>query len=224
MSVDRKYERDIDLLLAEELMVDETFAYWFAVTVGLADVAGLVDVWVSKSDNLGESDLIALYDCTDGSRTALMVEDKVDAPMQPDQAGRYRLRGQREVAAGLCSRYRVVLCAPSAYLRGSVTVSDSMRAFRLNRSPRFCGRRGLQTGKSIARGFWNQRRPDASIIGNAKSMRKRKLSGPPPMKWRAGSSRFGDEAAQGHEGLVLDRVSSARHANPAQTRLCLRQG
>jgi hypothetical protein len=29
MAVDRKYERDIDLLLAEEFAVSDTFATWF---------------------------------------------------------------------------------------------------------------------------------------------------------------------------------------------------
>ena len=117
MAVERKYERDIDLLLAEELVVHPAFAAWLARAAGLAAATGrLVDVWVSKADNLGESDLIALFDGDDGVRTALMIEDKVDAPLQPDQARRYRLRGEREIAAGLCGRVRTMLCAPAGYL------------------------------------------------------------------------------------------------------------
>ena len=117
MVVERKYERDIDLLLAEEFLVNPSFADWMKAKTDIGSrKARIVDVFVSKANNLGESDLIALYELDDGKRFALMIEDKVDAPLQPEQAQRYRLRAEQEVQASLCAAYAVFLCAPHFYL------------------------------------------------------------------------------------------------------------
>jgi len=118
MSVERKYERDLDLLLAEEFAVNEDFAEGFkALTKFAAESASVVDYWVSKSDNLGESDLIIVYEAAEGKRFALLIEDKVDANLQPDQANRYRQRAERERTKGIYSDFELVLCAPQYYVR-----------------------------------------------------------------------------------------------------------
>jgi hypothetical protein len=119
LGVERKYERDVDLLLAEEFSVNPAFADWFRSKTKFVDrTAHVADVYVSKSNNLGESDLIVLYEVTDGERFSLLIEDKVDAPLQPDQAKRYRLRADKEVRDGVCTEYEVVLCAPRFYIDG----------------------------------------------------------------------------------------------------------
>jgi hypothetical protein len=125
MAVERKYERDIDLLLAEEFSVNPEFAAWFGCKTGLGDEgARVVDIFVSKSDDLGESDLIVLYEQSEGARFALMIEDKVDAPLQPMQAHRYRLRAEREIQQGFCTKFEVWLVAPEYYLSRCTTLSD----------------------------------------------------------------------------------------------------
>lgn len=125
MAVERKYERDIDLLLAEELAVNPAFGVWLrSKTKFVGQTAEVADVFVSKADNLGESDLIALYESADGSRFALMIEEKIDAPLQPDQAGRYRLRAQREIKMGAYSAYAVILCAPQYYIAKSARAAE----------------------------------------------------------------------------------------------------
>ena len=125
MAVERKYERDIDLLLAEEFSVNPEFARWVKDKTALRDQhAHVADVFVSKSDNLGESDLIVLYERNDASRFALMIEDKVDAPLQPMQAQRYRMRAEREVQLGLCAEFEVWLVAPQYYLDYCAGLSD----------------------------------------------------------------------------------------------------
>ena len=94
MPVERKYERDVDLLLAEEFAVNPEFAERFkALTKFAGATAKISDFWVSKSNSMGESDLIAVYQRPDGNRFALLIEDKVDANLQQDQAERYRMRG-----------------------------------------------------------------------------------------------------------------------------------
>jgi len=119
MAVDRKYERDIDLLLAEEFSVNPAFAVWFLNQTKFAHAdATVVDVHVSKADTLGESDLIVVFESTDGDRFALLIEDKIDAPLQPDQALRYHQRAAKEVKLGLCAHYEIVLAAPRHYIHG----------------------------------------------------------------------------------------------------------
>jgi hypothetical protein len=89
-------ERDIDVLLMEEFESESGFLEWF---VGLTarwslDELNLRDVWHSLSNEHGESDLLVLAGRTDGERLALLIENKVDAPPQPEQAARYRRRGE----------------------------------------------------------------------------------------------------------------------------------
>jgi hypothetical protein len=80
MAVERKYERDLDLLLAEEFAVNQDFSDKFkALTKFKCQDATVADFFVSKSNSLGESDLIVVYQSSGGNRFALLIEDKVDA-------------------------------------------------------------------------------------------------------------------------------------------------
>jgi hypothetical protein len=117
MAVERKYERDIDILLAEEFAVSPAFAAWFLKhTKNFAGIeATVLDVYVSKSDSTGESDLVVVFDKGGDSRFALLIEDKIDAPLQPEQEARYRRRAEGEVLRGDYSDYELILCSPEAY-------------------------------------------------------------------------------------------------------------
>jgi hypothetical protein len=118
MPVDRKYERDIDLLLAEEFAVSHAFAAWFLEqTTKFSSVQAKVSkVCVSKTDSTGESDIVVVFEPAEGgSSFALQIEDKINAPLQPGQEKRYRLRADLEVARGVYSDYEVILCSPEGY-------------------------------------------------------------------------------------------------------------
>jgi hypothetical protein len=118
MAVERKYERDIDILLAEEFAVSPAFANWFlGHTKSFAGTeANVWDVYVSRSDATGESDLVVVFDKAGGdSRFALLIEDKIDAPLQPEQEARYRIRAEAEALRGDYSEYEVILCSPETY-------------------------------------------------------------------------------------------------------------
>jgi len=120
MAVERKYERDIDLLLAEEFEVSPDFAKWFlAETKRFSEIDAQVNaVYVSKSDATGESDLVVIYKNASGiGHFALLIEDKIDARLQPKQEERYRLRAAEEIARtpSSYSEAAVVICAPQAY-------------------------------------------------------------------------------------------------------------
>jgi hypothetical protein len=116
MVVQRKFERDIDLMLAEEFMVSSEFCISFLRRTRFKNTASrVVDVFVSKSEQMGESDLVVLFEEATGRRFALLIEDKINAPFQPDQALRYRNRGQAAVDRGEIADFAIVLCCPKAY-------------------------------------------------------------------------------------------------------------
>lgn len=70
MALERKYERDIDILLAEEFSVSSEFARWFWQHTRFSEIeAKVVDVFVSRSDSTGESDLVVLYESVVGRTT-----------------------------------------------------------------------------------------------------------------------------------------------------------
>ena len=113
----RKYERDIDLLLAEEFVVSKEFAAWFLEKTKFAGIQAVMeDVSVSKSDSTGESDLVVIYKQEANSgRFAIHIEDKIDAPLQPEQEARYRQRAESDVSHGAYDDFEIVLCAPEFY-------------------------------------------------------------------------------------------------------------
>lgn len=115
-------ERDVDLLLLEELTVSPDFGHWFGeqVDLDLSGSASLVGAWHSVSDpTLGESDLLVIWRDSAGSRIALLVEDKIDAPAQPEQGRRYQLRGEAGIEAGDWDCFQTVMVAPARYLEAS---------------------------------------------------------------------------------------------------------
>jgi hypothetical protein len=69
--------------------------------------------------SLGESDLIAVAVSAEGLRHALLIENKVDAPAQPDQALRYRRRGEEGVNSEDWHSFSTCIIAPQKYLGGT---------------------------------------------------------------------------------------------------------
>jgi hypothetical protein len=114
----RIYERDVDVVLAEEFYANDQFANWAlsqSKSFSLDDTK-VVEVSVSLSDRDGESDLVVVFERINGGRIALLVEDKIDAQFQPDQLNRYRRRGDSGIAAGSWKEFEVVLFAPRSYI------------------------------------------------------------------------------------------------------------
>lgn len=64
--------------------------------------------------SLGETDVEILVENEDG-RHALLVENKIDAPVMPMQFERYQLRGRAGVADGRWTSFRVMLFCPKGY-------------------------------------------------------------------------------------------------------------
>lgn len=78
----------------------------------------MIDVFVSRFDDTGESDLVVLFGRDDSTRFAIHIEDKIDACFQPNQSARFHARATGEIEKGIYHDYAVVLCAPDAYCKG----------------------------------------------------------------------------------------------------------
>ena len=79
LKIEAVSERDIDLLILEELTVSQEFAQFFVNEVGFKNELKSREVYhsVTESD-LGESDLILLCNNSDGQRNAILIENKID--------------------------------------------------------------------------------------------------------------------------------------------------
>jgi hypothetical protein len=115
--LDRVEERDIDVLLLEELTSEPGLQRLLRDLVLGHDIdAEFVEVSNSVSTaSGGESDLVALYQTSSGS-VALLLENKISAHFMPNQAARYHRRGKAGVADGLWDSYITCLIAPQSYL------------------------------------------------------------------------------------------------------------
>ena len=112
-------ERDMDFLFAEELECDPTFRAWFlGRTGGSEGKGGLLRVGRSISTAQGETDLLMVHATANGSRRAVMIENKVAAPFMRLQPERYRLRGEKGVEHGDWDEFATVLIAPLRRLEG----------------------------------------------------------------------------------------------------------
>lgn len=107
-------ERDIDLLLCAELYARGGLTNLLASRVGCPDFE-FSGAWVSHAESDGESDLIVAFQTEKGSALAL-VENKIAAPFQPEQALRYVARAQRWLTSDRIARVVTVLVAPGGYM------------------------------------------------------------------------------------------------------------
>jgi hypothetical protein len=85
-------ERDVDLLLVEELYSSIDFVHLMAMNAGLTKPIWQWDVKHSKRRTRSRREIDIFIDILnlDQTRSALLIENKIDASEQPDQAESYR--------------------------------------------------------------------------------------------------------------------------------------
>ncbi len=113
-------ERDIDLLVLEEIHVSEAFRrFLFEKAIALpAEYSKFQGAWHSVPHATGESDLEADFITKDGQHFRLLIENKINAVFQPSQEVRYGERSQAYVGGGECAACHTLLMAPQTYLEG----------------------------------------------------------------------------------------------------------
>lgn len=108
-------ERDVDLLLIEELYASPAFVGWLAERGGIHGPISDATVLHSKrrTRSRREIDIFVELNVDDGSRCALLIENKLDASEQPDQAESYREELSRVAPDYSCAAMLIV--CPRAY-------------------------------------------------------------------------------------------------------------
>lgn len=114
-------ERDIDLLLMEELTASSKFRHWFIEQAYGKKIKEnrFKGVWHSLSEASGESDLVLLFTSNSNKKYAIFIEDKIDAPPQENQALRYQRRANR----GWDNRITCMV-APQKYIKDNCEEAD----------------------------------------------------------------------------------------------------
>ena len=122
--VESVQERDVDLLIIEELNVNLEFCDWFANQLGLEKPSSKIKAFRSISDyGLGETDILISYQ-TKGKTKFILVENKIDASFQDNQFERYKERGDNYVNNNKCDEYQIVLIAPRSYCEAQSNFSS----------------------------------------------------------------------------------------------------
>jgi len=118
LPIEAIYERDIDLLLLEELSVSTDFASWFVGKTHPPEIqlASIDSVSHSVIDRGRESDLLLVFLDSIGLRRAVLIENKIDAIAQPDQSDGYKLRAAAGVEEGRWASAQTCIVAPESYL------------------------------------------------------------------------------------------------------------
>lgn len=108
-------ERDVDLILLEELNVNPDFAHWIILKLNLPTATTLNGSWRSISEfGLGETDILFSYQSSK-NRIFILIENKLDASFQDAQATRYERRAQQYNENGQCHQAYSLLIAPESY-------------------------------------------------------------------------------------------------------------
>lgn len=109
-------ERDIDLLLLEEIIVNESFRKFIVNKLNLSEIGSFIGAYHSLTQERGESDLVINYTGQDKSGFLILIENKIDAGFTKRQAERYKERGQIYKREKDCSDFVTVLFAPQSYI------------------------------------------------------------------------------------------------------------
>lgn len=117
--INKFVERDVDMLLAEELRVNPAFGKWI---LGKFDAAADIvfpaaHVNVSVVEDGSEADVIATFRTTSNLSHRLFIENKIDAILMPEQLERYLRRAEGEQRRQLLSGFSILFFTPSAYLQ-----------------------------------------------------------------------------------------------------------
>lgn len=104
------FERDVDLVLVRAFYEHNDVAKLF-----LRNGDEILEIQHSAMELHGESDLQIVVK-RDQKRHAILIEDKIDAPAQPNQYERYCERGNRGIDENRWEDYTVYITAPQKYL------------------------------------------------------------------------------------------------------------
>lgn len=122
ISISGVCERDIDLLLLEEFWSSSNFLQWFVSQVVSPNCIAhnLLEASRSVTQSNGESDLEISFQDSENCEISLLIENKVNASLQPQQAERYTIRGNIYLTQNKCSSFYTIIIAPDRYFNNEL--------------------------------------------------------------------------------------------------------
>ncbi len=121
ISFENILERDVDFLLVRQFSIpNKKVIALFADKAGIKNSTKIRPIKISHSvmTSDGESDVEVILELN-GDKIAFLIEDKIDAVAQPEQASRYKIRAEKAVENGLYANYHIFIIAPQKYLDGN---------------------------------------------------------------------------------------------------------
>ena len=115
LPVESIHERDVDLILLEELTTDNAFCEWLINEMEFPKLTENKGAWRSVTDyGLGETDILFSY-ISENNKIFVLIENKLDASFQDKQNERYIKRAEKYIEDGKCDSAFVILIAPKLY-------------------------------------------------------------------------------------------------------------
>lgn len=141
-------ERDIDLILLEELNVDNTFSEWLVKEMNFPKLIKNNGAWKSICDfGLGETDILFSYN-SKNKTIYILIENKLDASFQDKQYERYIKRAENYINNGSCDLVFVILIAPKMYCKNQNEFENFLTYEQIVKRFEFIGsKRSLFKGK-----------------------------------------------------------------------------
>ena len=119
ITFDNILERDMDMLLMRQFTQNnKAYIKLFLGKIGLNSDYSILSVSHSVMTSDGESDIEVILEIG-GEKIAILIEDKINAIAQPDQAKRYEIRGRNGIEAGKYNSFYTFIVAPAKYLDGN---------------------------------------------------------------------------------------------------------
>ena len=115
--VNKIFERDIDLLLVEELRCDKEFLRIFLKKAHWPVNYIAVETYHSVYMANGEVDVEAVLTYRGGTKRVLLIEDKIDAVTQENQSGRYKENADEFLIDTNITQKALFLVAPEKYIQ-----------------------------------------------------------------------------------------------------------
>jgi hypothetical protein len=123
-------ERDIDRIICEEIYSSQKFFDLFTTKLSRKG-SKVLSIFHSKrtkksecdKNEYGETDIEVIYEY-ENEKHAILIEDKISAEPQPDQAERYKNRGEKDVREGRYVDFVTFIVAPQRYLDNPANMTD----------------------------------------------------------------------------------------------------
>ena len=110
-------ESEVDSLVVEEIFSSDEFQNWLLKKLSIKENAEFIAAWKNvKPTRHGECDIVIEF-LINNKRTAILIEDKINAPEQPQQAERYHKTGKSLLRLKEYDEYRTCLLSPKDYYK-----------------------------------------------------------------------------------------------------------